>query len=64
MAKAQQGIDEAARALIRVIEDCRRQLTKELDNLYSAKQLQLSVIDKKVEIHHFFCFDFNERFLH
>ncbi|VDM39382.1 unnamed protein product [Toxocara canis] len=49
LARAHQNVDEAAQTLIRLIEETRRQITKELDNAYGARQLQLTVIDKKVQ---------------
>lgn len=49
LVRAHQSVDDAAQTLIRLVEDCRRQITKDLDNAFSAKQLQLTVIDKKVQ---------------
>ncbi|VDN39957.1 unnamed protein product [Gongylonema pulchrum] len=48
LTRAHQNVDEAAQTLMRIIEENRRQVIKDLDNAYSAKQLQLTVIDKKV----------------
>lgn len=48
LSRAHQNVDDATQTLIRIIEDNRRQIIKDLDNAYGAKQLQLTVIDKKV----------------
>lgn len=48
LARAHQNVDDAAQTLVRMIEETRRQITKELDNAYGSRQLQLTVIDKKV----------------
>lgn len=48
LSRAHQNVDDAAQTLIRIIEENRRQIIKDLDNAYGAKQLQLTVIDKKV----------------
>lgn len=48
LTRAHQNVDDATQTLIRIIEDNRRQIIKDLDNAYGAKQLQLTVIDKKV----------------
>uniref|UniRef100_A0A915AKF5 RING-type E3 ubiquitin transferase n=1 Tax=Parascaris univalens TaxID=6257 RepID=A0A915AKF5_PARUN len=49
LARAHQNVDDAAQTLVRMIEETRRQITKELDNAYGSRQLQLTVIDKKVQ---------------
>ncbi|VIO90844.1 B-box type zinc-finger protein ncl-1, putative [Brugia malayi] len=49
LTRAHQNVDDATQTLIRIIEDNRRQIIKDLDNAYGAKQLQLTVIDKKVQ---------------
>ncbi|MCP9258905.1 Brain tumor protein [Dirofilaria immitis] len=47
LTRAHQNVDDATQTLIRMIEDNRRQIIKDLDNAYGAKQLQLTVIDKR-----------------
>lgn len=47
--RAHQCIDEAAQMMYRFVEDHRRIAIKELENVYGSKQLQLTVVDKKVQ---------------
>uniref|UniRef100_A0A1I7ZGG5 B box-type domain-containing protein n=1 Tax=Steinernema glaseri TaxID=37863 RepID=A0A1I7ZGG5_9BILA len=47
--RAHQNIEDNTQTLIRLIEDNRRSVMKDLDNAFGAKQLQLTVIDKKIQ---------------
>ncbi|TKR77649.1 hypothetical protein L596_018579 [Steinernema carpocapsae] len=47
--RAHQNIEDNTRTLIRIIEENRRAVMKDLDNAFGAKQLQLTVIDKKIQ---------------
>lgn len=50
LARAHQNIDEATQVLYRFIDEHRRLALKDLENAYGAKQLQLTVVDKKVAL--------------
>ncbi|KAK0422089.1 hypothetical protein QR680_007356 [Steinernema hermaphroditum] len=47
--RAHQNVEDNTKTLNRLIEENRQRIMKDLENVFSAKQLQLTVMDKKIQ---------------
>ncbi|XGW15765.1 hypothetical protein V3C99_001314 [Haemonchus contortus] len=49
LSRAHSQLDENVNALVRIIDEARKSAAKEIDTAFSAKQIQLTMVDKRIQ---------------
>uniref|UniRef100_A0A0K0D6I6 Biogenesis of lysosome-related organelles complex 1 subunit 1 n=1 Tax=Angiostrongylus cantonensis TaxID=6313 RepID=A0A0K0D6I6_ANGCA len=49
LSRAHSQLDENVNALLRIVEDARKAASKEIDAAFSSKQIQLTMVDKRIQ---------------